>query len=127
MIDDPRQPGSGAQIPLVEVVEQVSRMTDDQKREIFPEGVDVDGLIKIAEDQREAARNWAEADLTSRFNMIETAMTAGTTPGRTAGERGLAAQGKVNLRALEKIHGGDDADVQQGLEHVFGKDPSYRT
>ena len=72
MIDDPRQPGSGAQIPLVEVVEQVSRMTDDQKREIFPEGVDVDGLIKIAEDQRKAARKWVEADLTSRFNMIET-------------------------------------------------------
>jgi hypothetical protein len=99
MIDDPRQPGSGAQIPLVEVVEQVSRMTDDQKREIFPEGADVDGLIKIAEDQREAARKWAEADLTSRFNMIETPQAA-TTSGDSDAARKARERAKREARMI---------------------------
>ena len=64
--------------------------------------------------------------LRARLDWEETP-TADTDSRDTAGERGLAAQGKVNLRALEKIHGGEDKDVQEGLEHVFGKDPSYRT
>jgi hypothetical protein len=126
-IPDPRQPGSGAQIPLVEVVEQVAAMGPEERRDLFGEGVDVDRLIEVARTQRKAAEDWTRGDLQTRFDMIETASTAGTTPRDTAGERGLAAQGKVNLRALEKIHGGEDKDVQEGLEHVFGKDPSYRT
>ena len=125
MIDDPRQPGSGAQIPLVEVVEQVSQMTEDQKREIFPEGVDVDGLIKIAKDQREAARNWAEKDLTSRFNMIETTQKefAPTPPTQlSATERSKYAETRSGLESLAKVFYGDKKLRQEGLDEVFGQD-----
>jgi len=71
-IPDPRQPGSGAQIPLVEVVEQVAGMSDDERRNLFGEGVDVDNLISIARNQRQAAEDWTRADLRMRFDMIET-------------------------------------------------------
>lgn len=124
---DPRQPGSGAQVPLVEVVEQVEKMTDDQRREIFSEDADVDALIRIAKDQRKAAEDWTKKDLNYRYGRTETPMAQTGGTDRTAGERGLSSQGRVNLRALEKIHGGDNKAVQEGLEHVFGKDPSYRT
>lgn len=127
MIDDPRQPGSGAQIPLVEVVEQVSRMTDDQRREIFPEGVDVDGLIKIAEDQRKEARKWVEADLTSRFNMIETTQREfpeQTTPPTklSATEREGIAETRAGLKALAKVYYGDEDTRKEGLNEMFGQD-----
>lgn len=83
-------------------------------------------LRKNRDAQRERSIEVVREQLRARLDWDETP-TADTTPRDTAGERGLAAQGKVNLRALEKIHGGEDKDVQEGLEHVFGKDPSYRT
>ena len=124
MIDDPRQPGSGAQIPLVEVVEQVSRMTDDQKREIFPEGVDVDGLIKIAEDQRKAARNWVEADLESRFDMIETPQ-AEFQPERQPKTSDAAKKGKslakTGVQNLQQLWGATtEEEVRAAIGHFEG-------
>ena len=124
MIDDPRQPGSGAQIPLVEVVEQVSRMTDDQKREIFPEGVDVDGLIKIAQDQRKAARKWVEADLESRFDMIETPQAEfpkQREPKPSASERKGLADAEMGVQMLQRLWGAKtEDDVQTAIGFFEG-------
>jgi len=130
MIDDPRQPGSGAQIPLVEVVEQVERMTEDQRREIFPEGADVSGLIKIAKDQREAARNWAEADLTSRFNMIETAMPQQRET-ETQRKTRLGAERTVdvvtNIRKLHSLKPDESQeDVDAATSYVQQLNPNVR-
>jgi hypothetical protein len=128
MIDDPRQPGSGAQIPLVEVVEQVSNMTEDQKREIFPEGVDVNRLIGIAKAQRKEARKWVETDLTSRFDMIETpqrefAPTPPTPPTRlSATERKGISETRAGLEALAKVYYGDEDTRKEGLNEMFGQD-----
>ena len=83
-------------------------------------------LRRHRDAQREQSFETVREQLRARLDWEETP-TADTDSRDTAGERGLAAQGKVNLRALEKIHGGEDKDVQEGLEHVFGKDPSYRT
>lgn len=127
MIDDPRQPGSGAQIPLVEVVEQVSNMTEDQRREIFPEGVDVNRLIGIAKAQRKEARKWVETDLTSRFDMIETPQkefAEQTTPPTklSATERKGIAETRAGLEALAKVYYGDEATRREGLNEMFGQD-----
>jgi hypothetical protein len=70
---DPRQPGSGAQIPLVEVVEQVEKMSDTERRKIFSENADVEALVRIAKAQREEAKQWAKKDLNFRLDRIETA------------------------------------------------------
>ena len=130
MIDDPRQPGSGAQIPLVEVVEQVAAMGPEQRREIFPEGADVDGLIKIAKDQREAARNWAKKDLTSRFNMIETpqAEFAPTPPTRlSAGERKGLADAETGVQMLQRMWGArNEDDVQTAIGFFEGLNPGMK-
>jgi hypothetical protein len=130
MIDDPRQPGSGAQIPLVEVVEQVERMTEDQRREIFPEGADVSGLIKIAKDQREAARNWAEKDLISRFNMIETAMPQQRET-ETQRKTRLGAERTVdvvtNIRKLHSLKPDESQeDVDAATSYVQQLNPNVR-
>ena len=69
---DPRQPGSGAQIPLVEVVEQVEKMSDTERRKIFSENADVEALVRIAKAQREEAKQWAKKDLNFRLDRIET-------------------------------------------------------
>lgn len=106
MIDDPRQPGSGAQIPLVEVVEQVSNMTEDQRREIFPEGVDVNRLIGIAKAQRKEARKWVETDLTSRFDMIETPQRE--FPESTTGGRGMTEAERKRQSGLSVTQDGVD-------------------
>ena len=132
MIDDPRQPGSGAQIPLVEVVEQVSNMTEDQRREIFPEGVDVNRLIGIAKAQRKEARKWVETDLTSRFDMIETPQkefAEQTTPPTrlSATERKGIAETRAGLESLAKVFYGDKKLRQEGLDETFGQDPSITT
>jgi len=70
---DPRQPGSGAQVPLVEVVEQVEKMDPTERRKIFSENADIEALIRVAKAQREDAKQWAKKDLNFRLDRIETA------------------------------------------------------
>jgi len=133
MIDDPRQPGSGAQIPLVEVVEQVSNMTEDQRREIFPEGVDVNRLIGIAKAQRKEARKWVETDLTSRFNMIETPQREfpDTTGGRgmTEAERkrqmgvSTTQDGVDNLQAIFTAKDTEQDKLEGAISYFEAKNP----
>jgi hypothetical protein len=135
MIDDPRQPGSGAQIPLVEVVEQVSNMTEDQKREIFPEGVDVNRLIGIAKAQRKEARKWVETDLTSRFDMIETPQREfpeSTTGGRgmTEAERkrqmgvSVTQDGVDNLQAIFTAKDNEQNELEGAISYFEAKNPN---
>lgn len=124
---DPSQPSAGYRVPLYGL--DLSNMTEADLDMIFSADLDDtqrSALIKQAEEQRGIARDWLNTDFERRLAIVDTptSETAGKT---TAGERGAAAQGKVNLRALEKIHGGKDKEVQEGLEHVFGKDPSYRS
>ena len=122
---DPRQPGAGAQIPLVEVVEQVEQMSEDQRREIFPEGTDVDELIRIAKDQREAAFDWTKSDLEYRFDRIETARAEFATPPParlSAAERSKYAETQSGLESLAKVFYGDKKLRQEGLDEVFGQD-----
>lgn len=124
---DPRQPGAGAQIPLVEVVEQVEQMSEDQRREIFPEGVDVDELIRIAKDQRKAAFDWTKSDLEYRFDRIETARAEFATPPParlSATERGNLAKTQAGMEALGKVFYGTKKERQEGLNEMFGQDPS---
>jgi len=124
---DPRQPVAGYRVPLYNL--NLSNMSEADLDMIFSADLDDaqrQALIKQAEEQKGVARDWLTTDFERRMAIVETATseTAGKT---TAGERGAASQGRVNLRALEKIHGGTDKEVQEGLEHVFGKDPSYRS
>lgn len=76
-IADPRQPGGGAYVPLVDVLDRVEGMSDFERRALFAAGADVDGLIEIARAQRAEAVDWATKDLQNRFDMIETADTGG--------------------------------------------------
>ncbi len=122
---DPRQPGSGAQVPLVEVVEQVEKMTDDQRREIFSEDADVNALISIAKEQRKAAEDWAKTDLNFRLDRIETArqeFAPSTRSGLSATERGKYAETESGLESLAKVFYGDKKLRQEGLDEVFGQD-----
>lgn len=125
---DPRQPGSGAQIPLVEVVEQVEKMSDTERRKIFSENADVEALIRVAKAQREDAKQWAKKDLNFRLNRIETARqefpdSTGATR-TTAGERGLLRQGEAGLRSLEKLHGGNEKEANEGLQNLLDRNYS---
>ena len=124
---DPSQPSAGYRVPLYGL--DLSNMTEADLDMIFSADLDDtqrSALIKQAEEQRGVARDWLNTDFERRMAIVDEPMKEPTS-GTTAGERGASAQGKVNLRALEKIHGGKDKEVQEGLEHVFGKDPSYRT
>ncbi len=121
----PRQPGSGAQVPLVEVVEQVENMTDDERREIFSEDADVDELIRIAKDQRKAAEDWAKKTLNYQFGRTETArqeFAPSTRSGLSATERGKYAETESGLESLAKVFYGDKKLRQEGLDEVFGQD-----
>jgi len=86
----------------------VAAMGPEQRREIFPEGADVDGLIKIAKDQREAARNWAEKDLTSRFNMIETPTADRQPPKPSDRERAGRSSAETGVNNLQAIYTATD-------------------
>ena len=128
-IPDPRQPGSGAQIPLVEVVEQVAAMGPEERRDLFGEDVDVDRLIEIARAQRKAAEDWTRGDLQNRFDMIETADTT-VTPyprGLTDAERkrqlgvSTTQDGVDNLQAIFTAR---DADtLEAALSYFEAKNP----
>ena len=134
-VTNPAQASAGAKTPLISLDIELDKngnivgRSEAELDNIFGENVSDEersALVRAANDQREQAREFMRTYYTAEVDLIETPMAERTSK-TTAGERGLAAQGKVNLRALEKIHGGDDKDAQEGLEHVFGKDPSYRT
>ncbi len=123
---DPRQPGSGAQVPLVEVVEQVEKMTDDQRREIFSEDADVDALIRIAKDQRKAAEDWAKETLNYRFGRTETARQEfqPRTTDSTKKGREVAALGVNNL---QKLWGAKtDEEFRQAVGFFEKQDPNLK-
>jgi hypothetical protein len=127
---DPRQPGSGAQVPLVEVVEQVEQMSPAERRKNFSEGTDVDALIRIAKEQRQAARDWAKDDLNFRYDRIETARTV---QGETDTERKtrLGAQRTVdvvtNIRKLHSLKPGESQeDVDAAVSYIQQLNPNVR-
>ena len=128
---DPRQPGSGAQVPLVEVVEQVEKMTDDQRREIFPEDADVDALIRIAKDQRKAAEDWTKKDLNYRYGRTETPMAEPRKPSSEEIKKQKGAQRTVdvvnNIRKLHSLKPGESQeDVDAATSYVQQLNPNVR-
>ena len=109
-IPDPRQPGSGAQIPLVEVVEQVAAMDSKERRDLFGEDVDVDRLIEIARTQRKAAEDWTRGDLQTRFDMIETAEARQTQRQTSASEKKGLADAEMGVQMLQRLWGAKTED-----------------
>ena len=120
-IPDPRQPGSGAQIPLVEVVEQVAAMDSKERRDLFGEDVDVDRLIEIARTQRKAAEDWTRGDLQTRFDMIETAEARQTQRQPSASEKKGLADAEMGVQMLQRLWGAKtEDDVQTAIGFFEG-------
>jgi hypothetical protein len=121
---DPRQPGSGAQIPLVEVVEQVEKMSDTERRKIFSENADVEALIRVAKAQREDAKQWAKKDLNFRLDRIETARQE--FPERdpsqpSAAEKAGLKKTEIGVTNLQKIWGATTLDeLRQAIGYFEG-------
>lgn len=127
---DPRQPGSGAQIPLVEVVEQVEKMSDTERRKIFSENADVEALVRIAKAQREEAKQWAKKDLNFRLDRIETARQEfREQPPRTpsAAEKSGLEKTKTGVTNLQKLWGATTLDeLRQAIGYFEGLNPDLK-
>ena len=127
---DPRQPGSGAQIPLVEVVEQVEKMSDTERRKIFSENADVEALVRIAKAQREEAKQWAKKDLNFRLDRIETARQEFREPApRTpsAAEKSGLEKTKTGITNLQKLWGATELDeLRQAIGYFEGLNPDLK-
>lgn len=127
---DPRQPGSGAQIPLVEVVEQVEKMSDTERRKIFSENADVEALVRIAKAQREEAKQWAKKDLNFRLDRIEAprqefAEPAPKTP--SAAEKSGLEKTKTGVTNLQKLWGATTLDeLRQAIGYFEGLNPDLK-
>jgi hypothetical protein len=122
---DPRQPGSGAQIPLVEVVEQVEKMSDTERRKIFSENADVEALVRIAKAQREEAKQWAKKDLNFRLDRIEFAEPAPKTP--SAAEKSGLEKTKTGVTNLQKLWGATTLDeLRQAIGYFEGLNPDLK-
>ena len=128
---DPRQPGSGAQIPLVEVVEQVEKMSDTERRKIFSENADVEALVRIAKAQREEAKQWAKKDLNFRLDRIETPRqefntnTSGRGP--SASEKSGLKKAKTGVTNLQKLWGATTlGELRQAIGYFEGLNPALK-
>ena len=135
---NPLQPNAGEKVPLVGVIDQIEDLEGAKKEQLLDQifGADLskedrEELIRRAREQRDIAKGWMTEEARARFNDIETARqefntnTSGRGPSAT--DKAKSRQGKENLGALRKIYEGNDTGVQEGLDHVFGRDPSYRS
>lgn len=130
-IDDPRQPGSGAQVPLVEVIEQVEDMDENELRKLFAEGEDVNAIIANAKAQRKAAQEWARKDLNYRLDRIETPMAEPRKPSSEEIKQQKGAERTVdvvtNIRKLHSLKEGESQeDVDAAVSYIQQLNPNVR-